>query len=76
MARDGEHLTSLLGGKPRGDEGARAARRLHDDDSKRYTRDQAVAAREILGARLETRRISVRRQPLRRSAASAACSGG
>ena len=49
MARHGEHLAALLGGHARRDQRARAARRLDDQHAQREARDDAVAAREILG---------------------------
>ena len=57
MAGHGEHLAALLGGGAGGDEGAGAPRRLHDQDGQRNAGDDAVAAREVLGARHEARRV-------------------
>ena len=78
MARHGEHLAALLGGHARGDQRARAARRLDDHHAERDAGDDAVAAREVLGARLEARRHladeAAALGDLR--AAARACSGG
>ena len=47
-----EHFAALLAGKPRGDQRAGAARRLHDHHADREARDQPVAARKVARARL------------------------
>jgi hypothetical protein len=51
-ARHGEDLAPLFAGEARGDQRARPARRLDDDDAERQTGDQAVAPWEVARARL------------------------
>jgi hypothetical protein len=57
MARDRKHVPTLLAGEPRGDERAGAAGRLHHHHAAAEARDDAVAARKVLSARLEARRL-------------------
>ena len=49
-AGNGEHLASLLGGEPRGDQRAGARRGLDDEHAERESADQAVATREVRAA--------------------------
>ena len=53
MAGNGEDFAPLLGGEARGDEAARASRRLDDEHAQRQAGDDAVASREVLAARGE-----------------------
>ncbi len=53
---NGEHVSSLLQGHARSDQGARARACLDDNDAARDTRNQPVAAREMPGLRPRARR--------------------
>ena len=46
--RQGEHLAAAFGGQPRGDQAARAQRRLDHQHAARQAGDDAVAAREVV----------------------------
>ena len=65
-AGHGEHVAAEVGGEPRRDERARPSRGLDDHDPRRQARDDAIADRKILRARLGPRRVLGDEQLIRR----------
>ena len=57
VAWNGKHLPALFAGHSRGDQRAGSTRRFHDQDPERQPRDDAIAARKVLPAGYEARRV-------------------
>ena len=78
LARDGEHLPSLLERKIGRDQRAASLARLDDDRRRREPGDDAVPRREAPGRRLDARRVLGDDEPALGdlARASAACARG